>query len=190
MKRALVVVPLAVATPARAHDAFGDLGVFYQSLLHPLADPAQGLVIAAGAVLLARQRPGVFRPAYLALVVAALVTLAVAAEWSVPRPGLRVQAVLVLVVALAALVPFRPGAVAMAAIAVVLGSLAALPLDPGIGARAVLQVLFGGVAGIALATLFLWGAIDWADRRISPLAGTVASAWVAAIGLMAAVLPV
>ena len=38
-------------------------------------------------------------------------------------------------------------------------------------------------------TLFLWGAAEWADRRLSPLASRVAAAWVAAIALMAAVLP-
>jgi len=188
-RQGLVLALLAVPAPAVAHDAFGDLGPFYQGLLHPLADPAQGLLLVAAAVLLARQPLAAVRPAYAALAAAGLMTLAVGTLISLPAPGLRTQALVALAVALAALVPFRPGPVAIAAVAAVLGGFAALPLDAGNGVRAVVLGLLGGASGIALATLLFWGAANWADRRISPFASAVAASWVGAIGLMVAVLP-
>ena len=48
-----------VPAPALAHDAFGDLGPFYASLLHPLADPLQAaLVIGTAAFLAGPRDPG------------------------------------------------------------------------------------------------------------------------------------
>jgi hypothetical protein len=47
----------------------------------------------------------------------------------------------------------------------------------------------GGAAGIALLALIVWGGVDLATRRISPVSGLVAGAWITAIGIMGAALP-
>jgi urease accessory protein len=184
-----VVLLALVPGSAAAHAAFGDLGPFYQGLLHPFADPAQGLLLAACAAALARQPLDTVRPAYAALVIAGFVTLIAGLILPLPVPGLRAIALLALVVAIAALSPVRPPPLIVAAIALPAGFAAALPLDLGTGSRTLMLGLAGGAAGIALVTLFLWGAADWASRRISPVAGLVIPAWIAAICLMTAALP-
>ena len=63
----------------------------------------------------------------------------------------------------------------------------AIDLPPS--ARPGLLAALGGAAGIALLALFVWGAVDLATRRVGPVAGAVAGSWIAAIGLMTAVLP-
>jgi hypothetical protein len=180
---------VAVPGPAAAHDAFGDLGAFYQGLLHPLADPAQGLVVTAAAVLLARHTLDTFRPAYLALVAASAATIMLGAAAALPLPDLRMQSLLALCVAIYALLPFRAGPKPVAVAASILGMAASLSIDTEDSPRAMLLGILGGVAGIALLTLFLWAAIDWAGERISFHAGSVAAAWLAAISVMALVLP-
>lgn len=187
-----IFLPFALAgapAPAFAHDAFGDLGPFYAALLHPLADPAQGLLLVAAAVCLARQPIGIVRPAYAALAAGGLAALVVGLIVALPVPGLRVMTVLALVLALAALLPPRAGTGVAVALAGVVGVLAALPLDAGADGRLAMLTTLGGAGGIALAALLVWGLADLADRRLSPLASVVAAAWVAAIALMAAVLP-
>jgi hypothetical protein len=183
---------VAAASPAAAHDAFGDLGPFYQAALHPFADPAQGLVLVATALLLARQPRASVRPAYAALVLAAGVTLALGSLLHLPAPGLRTMAVAALALALATLFAPRPGPTGTTLAAVFTGAALALPLAPEIGTvvpRAALLGLIGGALGIAVVTLWTWGAAEWADRRISPLATSVAAAWVGAVALMTAALP-
>jgi hypothetical protein len=183
---------VAAASPVAAHDAFGDLGPFYQAALHPLADPAQGLLLVATALLLARQPRASVRPAYAALVIAAGVTLAAASFLHLPAPGLRTMAVAALALALATLLAPRPGPTGATLAAALFGAALALPLAPETGTavpRAALLGLIGGALGIAIVTLWLWGAAEWADRRISPLATSVAAAWVGAIALMTAALP-
>jgi urease accessory protein len=179
----------ASAAPAAAHDAFGDLGPFYQAALHPLADPAQGLFLVAAALLLARQPLGTVRLVYPALIAAGFATIALGAILTLPDPGLRAMALAALALAAAAILNLRPSPAAAIVAAVTFGALAALPLDSGSDGRAAFLGLVGGAVGIAIATLWVWGAGEWADRRISPMATTVAAAWVAAIALMAAVLP-
>jgi urease accessory protein len=186
-----LVLPLvALPGPAAAHDAFGDLGPFYQAFLHPLADPAQGLLLAATALLLARQPLAIVRPAYAALAAGGLSALVIGTSITLPAPGLRTMTVVALLLALAALLNPRPGAVTASVLAAALGSLAAISFDPVSGTRTALLTVLGGAVGIALVTLFIWGVADWADRRVSPFATSVAAAWVGAIALMAAVLPV
>lgn len=184
------VLPLiALPCPAAAHDAFGDLGPFYQALLHPVVDPAQGLLIAAVALLLARQPISTVRVAYAALAAGGLGALVLGALIPLPMPGLPVLTVTALLLALTSLLMPRPGIVTASVTAAALGILLALSFDPVAGTRSALLAILGGAAGIAVVTLFLWGAADWADRRLSPLATSVAAAWVGAIALMAAVLP-
>jgi hypothetical protein len=190
VRRALLLLALAgVPAPAFAHDAFGDLGPFYAAFLHPLADPAQGLLLAAAALCLARQPLGIVRPAYAALAAGGLAALVFGLMVALPVPGLRVMTVLALVLALAALVRPRAGAGVAVALAGGVGVLAALPLDAGADGRVAMLTALGGAAGIALAALLVWGLADLANRRLSPVSSLVAAAWVAAIALMAAVLP-
>ncbi len=190
MKRALPCLALAgVPAPAVAHNAFGDLGPFYAAFLHPLADPAQGLLLAAAALCLARQPLGIVRPAYAALAAGGLAALVVGLIVTMPVPELRVMTVLALVLALAALLRPQAGAAVVVALAAGAGVLAALPLDTGADGRAAMLTVLGGAAGIALTALLVWGLADLANRRLSPLSSLVAAAWVSAIALMAMVLP-
>jgi hypothetical protein len=174
---------------ALAHDAFGDLGPFYQAFLHPLVDPAQGLLVAAAAVALAIQPVASLRVAFAALALGAASMLVGRTVVDVADPGLLEIAVLTVLAAAVAVLALRPGPAVSGLLAALLGAVAALSIDrAGSGLTAVLSVA-GGTAGIAFGTLFLWGAIDLAARRISPLAPRVAGAWLAAIGVMVAALP-
>jgi hypothetical protein len=67
-RKSATLLLAAVPLPLAAHEAFGNLGPFYQVCLHPFADPAKGLVLAAVSVCLARQPVLTVRVAYLALV--------------------------------------------------------------------------------------------------------------------------
>ena len=59
MRRLFLALGLSLAAgPARAHDAFGDLGPFYASLLHPLADPMQAALVIGTAAFLAGRALG------------------------------------------------------------------------------------------------------------------------------------
>jgi hypothetical protein len=180
---------VALPTSAAAHDAFGDLGAFYQGLLHPLADPEQGLIIAAAAVFLACHPLGTFRPAYLALVAASIAAMTIGAAVALPVPALLMKALLALCIAIYALLPYRAGRIPVSTIAALLGVIAALSMDTGTDTRAMLLGILGGSTGIAVLTLIVWGAIDWAGEHISTYACAVAAAWIAAISLMAVVLP-
>jgi len=174
---------------ALAHDAFGDLGPFYQAFLHPLADPAQGLLVAAAAVALAVQPITSLRLAFVALVVGAVAMLTTRSVLPVADPSLLAVATLTLLTAVIGVLSLRPAPAVTAGIAAILGAVAALPLDGARGGVPGVLTVAGGTAGIAFGTLFLWGAIDLAARRISPLAPRVAGAWLAAIGVMVAALP-
>ncbi|MCZ0962355.1 hypothetical protein [Paracoccus benzoatiresistens] len=81
MKRQATTLGIAMAflpEAVRAHDALGDLGPFYANVLHLLADPAQGHVIAALAVFLARQPLAAAQAGFAALAASVLAaTLAV-----------------------------------------------------------------------------------------------------------------
>jgi hypothetical protein len=184
--RRIVLALILLPGPAAAHEAFGDLGPFYQAFLHPFADPSQAVFLVAAATLLARQPIATVRVAYAALAVGGLVALGFGQVASLPTPDLRVVLVAALAVALAALMGLRPPAVLAAVVAVVAGAVAALPL---VGAAGGYQTVLGGAGGIAMMTLFLWGAAETADRRLSPFASSVAAAWVAATSLMVVVLP-
>jgi hypothetical protein len=187
MRPALLALALAPGAAA-AHNAFGDMGPFYASLLHPLADPAQGVALAGAAAMLARQPLERVRPAFAALALGgALATVAATAGLA---PGLPQQAVATLAVMLG-LAALAGGALPFAVVAVLAtltGVAAGLALSAVGGARDAGLAMLGGAAGVALAALFLWGAVDLAVRRLGAVAGMVAGSWVAAIGVMTAAL--
>lgn len=174
---------------ASAHDAFGDLGPFYASLLHPLADPAQGLLIASVAVLLARQPLATVRPAYAALVVGGALAVALHGMAALAAPGMRGTGLAVAALGLVAVLGLRLPAVVAAGLAAAVAVAAGLAVDLPPGSRAATLAAAGGAAGIALFALLVWGGVDYASRRLGRTAGAVAGAWIAAIGVMSAALP-
>lgn len=174
---------------AQSHEAFGDLGPFYQGLLHPLADPAQGLVLAGIAVLLARQPVQVVRPAFLVLLLCAgfgpLIHLAV----STPSLDSRSAGLVAVILGGVAIfgIALPAGLVAIMAGAIAL--LAGIAGDVLTDVRSLLLSTGGTAVGIAIFVLFLWAALDIIQSRLGRLAGAVAGSWVVAIGVMAAALP-
>jgi urease accessory protein len=176
-------------TTAFAHDAFGDLGPFYASLLHPLADPAQGLLLVAVAVALAVQPLDTVRPAYAVAILAAAAAILAGAIVGLEAPALRIFALAAMLLGLIALSPMRLSPWVGAAIAGVAATAAGLAVDLPPNPRAAGMAALGSCLGIALTVLLVWGAVDIARRRIGTVAGAVAGSWVAAIGLMTAVLP-
>jgi hypothetical protein len=175
--------------PAAAHDAFGDLGPFYANLLHPLADPSQGLLIAAVAVLLARQPIETVRPAYAALALAGAVAVLLAAFVALEPPGLRTTGIAAFALGVAAMIGASlrpmPAALVAAGVAAAAGLAVDLPAEP----RAAGLAAAGAMLGIAFAALLVWGLVDEARRRLGPVATAIAGSWVAAVGIMVAALP-
>lgn len=182
----VLIVAVVAGSPdvALAHDAFGDLGPFYGALLHPLADPAQGLVVAGIAVVLARQQLATVRWAWLALALAATVLSGAWVELAGPGPGVASLAGVVL--GLVALSGRDLGRWLSIGLAVLAGIVAGLAIDLPTGARAASLGAFGGAVGIALAALLVWGLVDGLQHRFGRVAGAVAASWVAAVGTMAA----
>jgi urease accessory protein len=192
MRRAPFLVALiagGLAEPALAHDAFGDLGPFYANLLHPLADPGQGILIAAIAVLLAGQPLAAVRPAYAALALAGAATIGVGALVPLDPPGIRTTGILAAALGAAALLrlPLRPLPATLLAGAVAVAAGLAVDVPPG--PRVPGLPILGAALGLALAALLVWGLVDLARRRLGPVAGAVAGSWVAAVGILAAALP-
>jgi hypothetical protein len=186
MRRLLLALGLSLAAgPARAHDAFGDLGPFYASLLHPLADPMQAALVIGTAAFLAGRALGTVRlalPVFAAT--AALAHLLLSWRLGVLPPPLLV-AVAAVAVGGAATLPDRwtrvpAGLVLVAATGVLVGLAPDRP--PAQGA---LQPILGTVLGVAILATIAWAALDAAARRLSPLAPAVAGSWVAAVGLLA-----
>lgn len=182
--RSAFILLIVVPSPVAAHEAFGDLGPFYQAMLHPFADPAQGLVLAAVAVWLARQPISSVRVGYALLVGAGVAGLLLASLAGLSSPPLRVMALAALAIAAFAFLPWRAGWIVSALVAIVGGLLAALT----VGADDLLR-LIGAAAGIAIVPLFLWGAAELADRRVFAYASLVMAAWIGAIALMVSALP-
>jgi hypothetical protein len=186
MRRLFLALGLSLAAgPARAHDAFGDLGPFYASLLHPLADPMQAALVIGTAAFLAGRALGTVRlalPVFAAT--AALAHLLLSWRLGVLPPPLLV-AVAAVAVGGAATLPDRwtrdpAGLVLVAATGVLVGLAPDRP--PAQGA---LQPILGTVLGVAILATIAWAALDAAARRLSPLAPAVAGSWVAAVGLLA-----
>jgi hypothetical protein len=178
-------VVAAAPTPALAHDAFGDLGPFYASLLHPLADPLQAALVAGMAAFLASRPLGTAQVALPVFVVSAALGLGLLGWWLGVVPSPLLPAAAAIVVGLAAMVPARwtPLWTALP-LAACVGTLAGLAPDwpPQTGA---LQPLVGGLLGIGIFTALGWAGLDALARRLSPIAPAVAGSWVAAIGMLA-----
>ena len=190
MRRAAVFLTAALPPGvASAHDAFGDLGPFYATLLHPLADPGQGLILAAAGVLLARQPLATVRPAYVALALAGAVTVLLGAVGAHGGPpGLALTSLAAAGLGLAALTGVELGRWPSAALAAAAAVAAGLAIDLPPGLRSAGLAMLGGALGIALAGLLVWGLVDLLQRRIGRVAGAVAGSWIAAVGVMAAAL--
>lgn len=191
MRRPAGIACLAVALPgaAQAHDAFGDLGPFYQGLLHPLVDPSQGLVLAAVAVLLARQPLAAVRTAFAVLACAALAAALLHPFLPVSVLSAQLAGVLGVAAGLAALSGLAVPVILLAAFGAGAAVLAAMAGDTPSGLRASALTAGGTALGITLFVLLLWGAVDLLQSRLGRVAGAVAGSWIAAIGLMVAVLP-
>jgi hypothetical protein len=174
---------------ASAHDAFGDLGPFYASLLHPLADPAQAVVLAGFAVLLARQELVTVRRGYAGFAVASAVVVPAAAWAALPAVELFVAGALATLLGLAVLLGQRLPGLAVVGLGLVAASLASLAFDAATGLRDGLLLVLGGTLGLATATLLLWSLFDLLRRRIGDIACAVAGSWVAAVGIMTMALP-
>lgn len=181
---------IVVPAPVFAHDAFGDLGPFYASLLHPLADPMQAsLLIGVGAFLAGRPLTTVraVMPAF--WVASALSYMIFGWYLGLDVPPLLFAAVVVIIGGAATLparwTPMAAGIVLVAVAGTFVGFAPDRP--PLYGA---LQPILGTLLGIALVILLVWAVLDAAARRISGLAPAVAGSWVAAVGLLAGALDI
>jgi hypothetical protein len=103
-----------------------------------------------------------------------------------PPLGFRATGIVVAVLGLVALSGLRLPAIAAATVSAAVALAAGLALDLPPGNRI---AALGGAAGIALLALPVWGGVDLAIRRLGPIAGAVAGAWLTAIGIMSAALP-
>lgn len=174
---------------AFAHDAFGDLGPFYASLLHPLADPAQAVLLVGFAVLLARQELVTVRRGYAGFAAAAMLAMPAAALLALPSVEHFAAGALATLLGLAVLFGQRLPGLAIVALGIVAACLASLAFDAASGLRDGLLLVLGGTLGLATATLLLWSLFDLLRRRIGDIACAVAGSWVAAIGIMTMALP-
>jgi hypothetical protein len=183
MKRPATILVAAIApVPALAHEAFGDLGPFYASLLHPLADTLQGaVVVGAAAVLAARplERARTGLPLFLAAAAAAQFVLAALPDVAPPPLAIAASA---MAAGIAAVIPARwTRGGALVPLLAVTGFLAGLAP----GAAAGLPEATGTLLGIAILATLGWAVLETLAHRVSFLAPRVAGAWVAAVGLLA-----
>jgi hypothetical protein len=182
-RRWLLLLATIAPSPALAHDAFGDLGPFYASLLHPLADPLQGALVIGTAAVLAGRATGTVRIALPVFMAATALGLGFA--W---RPGLvpapLLPAAVAMAVGLTATAPARwaPPWVVLPLVAAS-GGLAGLA--PGRPDGAALQPLLGGLIGIGILATLAWAGFDTMARRLSPIAPAIAGSWIAAVGILA-----
>lgn len=178
---------LAAISPERAlgHDAFGDLGPFYGALLHPLADPVQGLILAGIAVLLARQPIASVRGAWISLAVVGTLIVGLGALVPLAGPGPVVISLSAAGLGVLALTGLDLGRWPSIAFSVGAAILAGLAVDLPDGPRAASLAAFGGAVGIALVALLVWGFVDSLQNRFGRVAGAIAGSWIAAIGTMA-----
>jgi urease accessory protein len=184
MTRHWIILPaVIVPSPALAHDAFGDLGPFYASFLHPLADPLQAVLLIGTAAFLAGRPIDTARVALPVFVAAAALGLWLGWRLALMPPPLLLAAAAV-AVGLSATLPAR-WKVLWAALPIVAITGALAGLAPGRPDSAALQPLFGGFLGIGIFTALAWVGLDALARRLSPIAPAVAGSWVAAFGMLA-----
>lgn len=171
-------------TVVYAHDAFGELGPFYASMLHPLADPLQASMLVGAAAFLA-SRPIVFVRLALPLFAAAAIvaTLVVASKPSFTFPVI-VTAVTVLIVGLATILPekFVPVPLGLGIIGTagtITGLVAGIP-----DGEFALQYVLGTALGISGLAVLAWFWLDTVSRQFTSLIPKVAGSWVAAFGIL------
>jgi hypothetical protein len=178
---------MAIApAPALAHDAFGDLGPFYASMLHPVADLVQAVLIIGTGAILARRPLEWVRIALPVFILAAALAY-IFLGWLF---GLAASAFLsvgfVLVAGCAALLPasYVPNWAGVALVAAIGGLVGLAPDRPPASGEA-LQPVLGTLLGISVAIVLAWAALDVASRRLSWIVPAVAGSWVTAIGMLA-----
>lgn len=183
------VTMLAITNEAAAHTSFEGSEGLYRGLLHPIAEPLQGLLAAAFGLVLARSKSEnasrALAIAAIAGITAALVKAVAWADAAVIMLGLA-GATLTCGLTLAA---FRR---VPRALGVGLAILAGLVL----GANAVsegevgrLATSIGSLVGGALLIIYLSGLGHWLAKRetqyrFSYLVPQIAGAWIAAIAIM------
>ncbi|MEE4187270.1 MAG: HupE/UreJ family protein [Roseobacter sp.] len=181
---AFAAAPMLIPTTAVAHDAFGDLGPFYESMLHPLADPLQAAVLVGTAAFLAGRPLLVVRRAMpMFILVAGIGSVAVFSGKIIATPPV-LAGLAALLVGLAATLPenWTPRPV-VHAIAATMGFFVGLaPGTPDEGLT--LQTLMGSFFGISVLVTLLWYALEAAARRLTRLAPKVVGTWVAAVGIL------
>lgn len=185
MRRPLIALTAALApAPAFAHDAFGDLGPFYASLLHPMADPLQAALLVGTAAFLASRPLEDVRPALPVFFGAAVLSYAVLALGL----GLSMPALLASLAALlAGLAAMAPGRwisrwTAFAIVAAT-GAMTGLAPEAPPGPTD-LQPVLGTILGIGAISTLAWFALESAGRRLTPIIPMVAGSWVAAVGIL------
>lgn len=183
--RGLATVLVALyPTASLAHDAFGELGPFYASFLHPLADPLQATLLLGISAFLAGRALSFAQIAFPLLVASSSVAaLALDAGQAAGLPPL-LGPIVAFFVGLAAMVPeaIKPRLVAFTLVAVT-GALAGLAPDVQ-GEDIILLRFFGTVFGITVLAVIAWFALDAFARHVTLIAPRVAGSWVAAIGIL------
>lgn len=167
-----------------AHDAFGELGPFYSSLLHPLIDPMQAALLIGTMAFLAGRTLAFTRIAFPAFVLmSCLSALALACDTAPLLPAVA-GPFAVLFVGLAATMPraVRPRLAAFALVAACGALAGVIPDEPGAGNG--FQWYAGTVSGIAGLGLLAWFALEAISRHLFPVAPKVAGSWVAAVGVL------
>lgn len=185
---AFLAIVLA-ARPAFAHDAFGDLGPFYANLLHPLADPAQAVMLAGFAAVVALQPFETVRFGWALHAAAGALTVALLAMVALPTAPMLVVGITAAGLGVAACAGGRLPRAAVLGLGVAAAVIAGLSADRPIGLREAVLVTLGGALGLAATSLLLWSLFDALRCRLGDIACRVAGSWIAAIGIMTAALP-
>jgi hypothetical protein len=179
-----IAILLMLPTTAVAHDAFGDLGPFYGSMLHPLADPLQAAVLMGTAAFLAGRPLSVVRGAIPIFILCAGAAAIVLFAGKIETPPSLLTGAVALMAGLAATLPqtLTPQAAVYALVATtgVLTGLAPGAPDEGLA----LQPLLGTFFGVAALMLLAWSTLEAAARRFTPLVPRVVGSWVAAVGIL------
>ena len=181
---ALAVIPMLIPTTAVAHDAFGDLGPFYASMLHPLADPLQAAVLVGTAAFLAGRPLSVVRRAMpIFVLVAGIASVAVFSGKIYATPPVLAGLAALLVGLAATLAENWTPRVVINALVITTGAVVGLaPGTPDDGLT--LQPLMGSIFGISVLLTFFWFTFEVAARRLTVLLPKVVGTWVAAVGIL------
>lgn len=172
------------STPVHAHDAFGDLGPFYASILHPLAYPLQAAILLGTAAFLAGRSLAITRAALPVYACTAIL----GAGAVIIFPSLVIPPILAasagMLAGLTALAPEtltpRPVTFSLVATTGVLTGIA--PGPPA--SDAVLHHVSGAAFGIAALATLAWFGLETASRWLTPLVPKVAGSWVAALSIL------